>query len=197
MSKKNSFGKFLALAAVVGTAAAAVSYFIRYKSFSRELDEDFHDFEGEDDDAFEEEQAPRRNYVTLPPKVEEVLKEATGQAVEKAKNAANIVKETVKNAAEKSKAAGKEAAESCGDAADAAADAADSAKDALQNAAETAEDALQDAAETAETTEDALQDAAEEFDLFGQGDEEPSAPADAEDARKTSSGSATIVDDEQ
>ena len=194
MSKKNSFGKFLALAAVVGTAAAAVSYFIRYKSFSRELDEDFHDFEGEDDDAFEEEQAPRRNYVTLPPKVEEVLKEATGQAVEKAKNAANIVKETVKNAAEKSKAAGKEAAESCGDAADAAADAADSAKDALQDAAETAEEAVQDAAETAE---EAVQDAAEEFDLFGQGDEEPSAPADAEDARKTSSGSATIVDDEQ
>ena len=78
---KKSFGKFIALAAVAGAAAAAVSYYLKYRAFSKELDEDFHDFENGEDDGFEEEEAPKRNYVTLPPKMEEakeVLKEATG-----------------------------------------------------------------------------------------------------------------------
>ena len=45
MAKKN-FGKFLALAALSGAVAAGVSYFLKYQSFHKELDEDFHDFEG-------------------------------------------------------------------------------------------------------------------------------------------------------
>ena len=56
MAKKN-FGKFLALAALSGAVAAGVSYFLKYQSFHKELDEDFHDFEGEgeqeEDDSFD------------------------------------------------------------------------------------------------------------------------------------------------
>mgnify|MGYP000837840314 CR=1 FL=1 len=44
MAKKH-FGKLLTLAAIVGAAAAGVSYVLQYKSFHKELDEDFHDFE--------------------------------------------------------------------------------------------------------------------------------------------------------
>ena len=43
MAKKN-FGKFLALATISAAVATAVSYFLKYKSFHAELDEDFHDF---------------------------------------------------------------------------------------------------------------------------------------------------------
>ena len=46
MAKKH-FGKLLTLAAIVGAAAAGVSYVLQYKSFHKELDEDFHDFDGE------------------------------------------------------------------------------------------------------------------------------------------------------
>ena len=42
MAKKH-FGKLLTLAAIVGAAAAGVSYVLQYKSFHKELDEDFHD----------------------------------------------------------------------------------------------------------------------------------------------------------
>ena len=42
---KKHFGKLLTLAAIVGAAAAGVSYVLQYKSFHKELDEDFHDFE--------------------------------------------------------------------------------------------------------------------------------------------------------
>ena len=63
---KKQFGKIAALAALAG-AAVGITYFLRYKSFHEELEEDFHDFE-EDLDEFdekEEENAPRRNYVSL------------------------------------------------------------------------------------------------------------------------------------
>ena len=49
MAKKH-FGKLLTLAAIVGAAAAGVSYVLQYKSFHKELDEDFHDFEDDFDD---------------------------------------------------------------------------------------------------------------------------------------------------
>ena len=44
MAKKH-FGRFLAFAAIAGAAAAGISYFLQYKSFHKELDEEFHDFE--------------------------------------------------------------------------------------------------------------------------------------------------------
>ena len=50
MSEKKKFGKFLALATAAGAVAAGVSYFLKYRSFHKELDQDFHDFENEDDD---------------------------------------------------------------------------------------------------------------------------------------------------
>ncbi len=68
MAKKN-LGRFLALTAISTAIAAGVSYFLKYRSFHAELDEDFHDFEGDDDD-FDgalphEGEAAKRNYVPL------------------------------------------------------------------------------------------------------------------------------------
>ena len=61
-------GKWVALAAIAGAAAAGVSYLIKYKSFHKELEEDFHDFEDEDGEpAQEPAESPdsRRKYVSL------------------------------------------------------------------------------------------------------------------------------------
>lgn len=68
MAKKH-FGKFIALATVSGVIAAGISYFLKYKSFHDELDEDFHDFEG-DEDEFDgelphESEITSRTYVSL------------------------------------------------------------------------------------------------------------------------------------
>ena len=98
MAKKN-FGKFLALATISGAIAAGVSYFLKYRSFHAELDEDFHDFEGDDDDfdgtlPHESESAPR-NYVPLGEKKEETAKEVREAAVNKAEDIAGEVKEEV------------------------------------------------------------------------------------------------------
>lgn len=71
MAKKH-FGKFIAFAAIAGAAFGSISYFLRYKSFHKELDEEFHEFEDEFDETFDEftepedESAPTsRNYVSL------------------------------------------------------------------------------------------------------------------------------------
>ena len=56
---KKGFGKFVVLAAAAGAAAAGISYLRKYKSFNDELEEEFHDFEGgeeNDADLFEEEE---------------------------------------------------------------------------------------------------------------------------------------------
>lgn len=47
---KKGFGKLVVLAAAAGAAAAGISYLKKYKSFNDELEEEFHDFEGEEDD---------------------------------------------------------------------------------------------------------------------------------------------------
>ena len=69
MAKKH-FGRFLAFAAIAGAAAAGISYFLQYKSFHKELDEEFHDFE-DDFDEFEDtddnSSTVTRNYVSLTP----------------------------------------------------------------------------------------------------------------------------------
>ena len=44
MSKKKT-GLLIALGAVLGAAAAGASYYFKYRSFSDELDQDFHDYE--------------------------------------------------------------------------------------------------------------------------------------------------------
>ncbi len=58
MSKK--FGRLLTFAAVTGAVAAAVSYYLQYSSFNKELDEEFRDFEDGG-----EETVTARNYVAL------------------------------------------------------------------------------------------------------------------------------------
>lgn len=48
MSKKNNTGLLIALGAVIGAAAAGISYYLKYKSFNEEIEKDFHDYEDED-----------------------------------------------------------------------------------------------------------------------------------------------------
>ena len=111
MSEKKKFGKFLALATAAGAVAAGVSYFLKYRSFHKELDQDFHDFENEDDDDFDgtlphESEAASRTYVTLGEKkeaVEDVAKEATDVAAEAGKEAVETGKEAAQQAAETAK----------------------------------------------------------------------------------------------
>ena len=106
MAKKN-FGKFLAFATITGAVAAGISYFLKYRSFHAELEDDFHDYEEEDDFdgslPHEEEPSPR-NYVSLGEKKEEAaetMEEAKEAAAETAEEAAEAVKEHVSEAAGK------------------------------------------------------------------------------------------------
>ena len=102
MAKKN-MGKFVALAAVTGAIAAGVSYFLKYKSFNKELDEEFHDFEGEvDDEEFDgtlphEDEVAERNYVTLGEKkaeeAAEIVEEVAETAEEAIEEAATVIEE--------------------------------------------------------------------------------------------------------
>lgn len=102
MAKKN-FGKFVALATISGVIAAGVSYYLKYKSFHDELDEDFHDFEGEDN--FDGElphasEVAERTYVSLneqKEKAAEAVSKAVTDTVDKAENMADTVKEKVKD----------------------------------------------------------------------------------------------------
>ena len=91
MAKKH-FGKLLTLAAIVGAAAAGVSYVLQYKSFHKELDEDFHDFEDDFDDfddAGDKEAskasdtaASERSYVSLNPEKKEAPAETPEETSE-------------------------------------------------------------------------------------------------------------------
>lgn len=91
MAKKH-FGKLLTLAAIVGAAAAGVSYVLQYKSFHKELDEDFHDFEDDFDDfddAGEKENsktsdtvASERSYVSLNPEKRDTPAETSEETFE-------------------------------------------------------------------------------------------------------------------
>ena len=73
---KKQFRKLAVLAALAGTAVG-ITYFLRYKSFHEELEEDFHDFEEDLDefDSEEEEISPKRNYVSLTPEKADAAQE--------------------------------------------------------------------------------------------------------------------------
>lgn len=58
MAKKRT-GLLIAFGAVLGAAAAGISYYLKYRSFNDELDKDFHDYE-------EEESAEERKNDTVP-----------------------------------------------------------------------------------------------------------------------------------
>lgn len=70
MSKKKT-SMLIALGALLGAAAAGLSYYLKYKSFNNELDKDFHDYEEEDTVSDEtRESVPQadgkeRTYITL------------------------------------------------------------------------------------------------------------------------------------
>ena len=143
MAKKH-FGRLLTLAAVVGAAAAGISYFLQYKSFHKELDEDFHDFEDDfddfDDDTEEKGSAEPRSYVTL-----NTDHKAASQAKEDAKYP--------QEAGDDTETAEDEAAEAGADTEDAA-EAAEEASKSEDTAASTSEDANTDAQANADASAD-------------------------------------------
>lgn len=116
---KKSLGKFLAFATISGAVAAGISYFLKYKSFNKELDKDFHDFEGDGEDDFDgslphESEDSKRNYVTLGEKkieAENTIKEAAEQISDSITDAADSAEEAAKNAAREVKEAAETVAE--------------------------------------------------------------------------------------
>ena len=85
--------------------AAGISYFLKYRSFHAELEDDFHDYEDEDefDGSLPHDEEPAvRNYVPLGEKKEEAseageesAKAASKEAEDMAGEASEAVKETV------------------------------------------------------------------------------------------------------
>lgn len=98
MAKKH-FGKFITLAAIAGTVAAGISYFLRYKSFHEELDEEFHDFESDLDATEQMDESngtAARIYVSLTPdKSADDIRETVEETI--SEDADETVDETIKN----------------------------------------------------------------------------------------------------
>lgn len=94
---KKGLGKFVMLAAAAGAAAAGISYFRKYQSFNKELDEDFHDFEDEEDTPVPD-STMTRNYVSLHADKDEFLV-AAGDMLNAAKDVAGAAKNVMKDAA--------------------------------------------------------------------------------------------------
>ena len=111
---KKGFGKLVVLAAAAGAAAAGISYLKKYHSFTKELEKDFHDFEGdEEEDYFEEEeeeesvpeQEPKtaknpdtsRKYISLNASTDELkvaAKDMVNAAASVADAAMNLIKDS-------------------------------------------------------------------------------------------------------
>ena len=135
MAKKTS--KILILAAAVGAAAAGISYFTKYRSFSKELDEDFHDFE-DDEEPPVPDSTMNRNYVSL-----HADKDAAGAAKNVVMDAAAIVTDTAKDAMN---AAVDTAAAARANFTGAAEDTADKAEDVTENLKEAVTEAAENTA---------------------------------------------------
>lgn len=90
MAKK--FGKFLLFTAAIGTAAAAVHYYLQKKSaeHTESEDEDYDDFS-----------VDSPNYVPLTPDTKDEKAEAADEQTAPEKDGFTPLKESVKNAAEK------------------------------------------------------------------------------------------------
>ena len=165
MAKKgNGFGKLVAFATIAGAVAAGISYFTKYKSFHKELEEDFHDFEDDgNDDISKIDSTMNRNYVSLHADKDE-FKVAAADMADAAKDAAFAAKNLVKDAANIVNSTAREAASAV----------ADTAKDMLDTAMDRSEDD-----EEEDITEDGGPDyAAGAADSFK---EEPEQAADTED----------------
>ena len=165
MAKKgNGFGRLVAFATIAGAVAAGISYFTKYKSFHKELEEDFHDFEDDgNDDISKIDSTMNRNYVSLHADKDE-FKVAAADMADAAKDAASAAKNLVKDAANIVNSTAREAASAV----------ADTAKDMLDTAMDRSEDD-----EEEDITEDGgLDYAAGAADSFK---EEPEQAADTED----------------
>ena len=170
MAKKgNGFGKLVAFATIAGAVAAGISYFTKYKSFHKELEEDFHDFEDDgNDDISKIDSTMNRNYVSLHADKDE-FKVAAADMADAAKDAASAAKNLVKDAANIVNSTAREAASAV----------ADTAKDMLDTAMDRSEDD-----EEEDITEDGgLDYAAGAADSFK---EEPEQAADTEDKEEDS-----------
>ena len=169
MAKKgNGFGKLVAFATIAGAVAAGISYFTKYKSFHKELEEDFHDFEDDgNDDISKIDSTMNRNYVSLHADKDE-FKVAAADMADAAKDAASAAKNLVKDAANIVNSTAREAASAV----------ADTAKDMLDTAMDRSEDD-----EEEDITEDGgLDYAAGAADSFK---EEPEQAADTEDKEES------------
>lgn len=170
MAKKgNGFGKLVAFATIAGAVAAGISYFTKYKSFHKELEEDFHDFEDDgNDDISKIDSTMNRNYVSLHADKDE-FKVAAADMADAAKDAASAAKNLVKDAANIVNSTAREAASAV----------ADTAKDMLDTAMDRSEDD-----EEEDITEDGgLDYAAGAADSFK---EEPEQAADTGDKEEDS-----------
>ncbi|MGN0373162.1 MAG: hypothetical protein ACI4F3_10145 [Enterocloster sp.] len=86
---RKGFGKFVAFAAVTGAVAAGVSYVLQYKTFHRELEKDFREFEEGDEEDLQEKDDDRtidprklnRNYISLTSSKDEFKVAAKDMAV--------------------------------------------------------------------------------------------------------------------
>lgn len=99
MAKKgNDLGKIVAFATIAGAFAAGISYFTKYKSFRKKLEENFHDFEDDaGDDISKIDSTMNRSYVSLQASKKE-LKTAASDMADAAKEAATAAKNLMKNA---------------------------------------------------------------------------------------------------
>lgn len=116
---KKGFGKAVALAVIAGAAAAGISYFRKYQSFNKELDEDFHDYEDDEDDAPLPDSTMTRNYVSLHADKDEFLI-AASDMLDAAKDVAGAAKNVLKDAAAIMADTTREAVNAAGDTASAA-----------------------------------------------------------------------------
>lgn len=144
MSEKKKFGKILALVTAAGAVAAGVSYFLKYKSFHKELDQDFHDFESADEDDFDgtlphESETASRNYVPLGEKkadIQEAAEEITKEVKEAASETVDAVADAAKTAADTAEDAAKTASEDTDALINAAMESVKAAQDEAKKAAE-------------------------------------------------------------
>lgn len=153
---KKMFGKLAVLAAVAGAAAAGISYFKKYQSFSKELDEDFHDIEDEDGPIADS--TMNRNYVSLNADKDE-LWVAAGDMLNAARDVAGAAKNVVRDAAAIVADTTREAVSAAGDTASSAKN---SAADKAEAVKEAAEDVMEEAAETVAETAETVMDKAKQ-----------------------------------
>ena len=157
---QKAFGKLAALLTIAGAAAAGISYLTKYRSFNKELDEDFHDFEDEDDTGgagqHHEPQlcflhADKDEFLVAAGDMMNAAKDAASAAKNMVKDAAAIVADNTREAVSVAKDGAQKATVVAEDTVEKAESAVEDAviktEDAIENAAETVSDAMEETAE--------------------------------------------------